>query len=99
MKSACKNRCLATILLAICLIVGTPLWAQQKVVHGVVEDLEGNPMPGVSVTVEGTATGTITDVDGKYEITTQDGKTLVFSFVGMKSEKVEVGKSLSLTSD
>ena len=92
MKSACKNRCLATILLAICLIVGTPLWAQQKVVHGVVEDLEGNPMPGVSVTIEGTATGTITDVDGKYEIKTQDGKTLVFSFVGMKSEKVEVGK-------
>jgi hypothetical protein len=44
MKSACKNRCLATILLAICLIVGTPLWAQQKVVHGVVEDLEGNPI-------------------------------------------------------
>ena len=92
MKSACKNRCLATILLAICLIVGAPLWAQQKVVHGVVEDLEGNPMPGVSVTVEGTTIGTITDVDGKYEITTQDGKKLVFSFVGMKSEKVEVGK-------
>ena len=92
MKSACKNRCLATILLAICLIVGTPLWAQQKVVHGVVEDLEGNPMPGVSVTIEGTATGTITDVDGKYEIKTQDGKTLVFSFVGMKSEKVEVDR-------
>ena len=90
MKSACKNRCLATILLAICLIVGAPLWAQQKVVHGVVEDLEGNPMPGVSVTVEGTTIGTITDVDGKYEITTQDGKKLVFSFVGMKSEKVEV---------
>lgn len=92
MKSACKNRCLATILLAICLIVGAPLWAQQKVVHGVVEDLEGNPMPGVSVTIEGTTIGTITDVDGKYEITTQDGKKLVFSFVGMKSEKVEVGK-------
>lgn len=57
MKSACKNRCLATILLAICLIVGAPLWAQQKVVHGVVEDLEGNPMPGVSVTVEGPLSG------------------------------------------
>ena len=51
MKSACKNRFLATFLLAICFIMGTPLWAQQKVVHGVVEDLEGNPMPGVSVMV------------------------------------------------
>lgn len=91
MKSACKNRFLATFLLAICFIMGTPLWAQQKVVHGVVEDLEGNPMPGVSVMVEGTTTGTISDMDGKYEIAVPSGKNLIFSFIGMKSEKVEVG--------
>ncbi len=41
--------------------------------------------------VEGTTTGTISDMDGKYEIAVPSGKNLIFSFIGMKSEKVEVG--------
>ena len=90
MESTCKNSCLASLLLVICLVVCMPLWAQQKVVQGVVEDWEGNPMPGVSVKIEGTGTGTISDIDGKYSISASVGNTLVFSFVGMKSEKIIV---------
>ena len=46
---------------------------------------DGEPMPGVSVLLKGTTTGTITDIDGKYSLTAPSDGTLVFSFVGMKT--------------
>ena len=91
MKSACKKQISSDIPARNLLYNGHPIMGTAKVVHGVVEDLEGNPMPGVSVMVEGTTTGTISDMDGKYEIAVPSGKNLIFSFIGMKSEKVEVG--------
>lgn len=61
-------------------------------VKGVVKDAEGMPVPGVSVVVKGTTTGTITDINGHYSINVP-GKTtvLTFSFVGMRTLEVEVG--------
>lgn len=49
----------------------------------------GDPLPGVSVQVKGTANGTITDLDGRYALSAPSDAILVFSFVGMKP--VEVG--------
>ena len=69
---------------------------QQKLtVSGKVTDSTGMPLPGVSVVVKGTTTGTITDFDGKYNLPNVSGEaTLVFSFVGMKSQDVKIaGKS------
>jgi TonB-linked SusC/RagA family outer membrane protein len=66
--------------------------AQNRVVSGNVKALEDNfDLPGVSVLLKGTTTGTITDVDGNYKITVPDNAVLVFSFVGFKSQEITVG--------
>lgn len=69
---------------------------QQKTVSGRVADESGQPLPGVTVVVKGTAFGTITDADGKYSLSDiSDDAILVFSFVGMKSQEVAVaGQSI-----
>ncbi len=57
---------------------------------GIVTDHEGEPLPGVSVTVEGTARGTQTDLDGTYQIEVATGESLTFSFIGMKAQTHKV---------
>lgn len=60
-------------------------------VSGRVSDIQGQPLPGVSIVVKGTTTGTITGSDGNYKLTNVPaGATLVFSFVGMKSREITV---------
>ncbi|MDX9881443.1 MAG: TonB-dependent receptor [Prolixibacteraceae bacterium] len=64
---------------------------QQKTVTGKVTDSSGQPLPGVSVVVKGTTTGTITDFDGKYTLANVPGDAaLVFSFVGMRAQEINV---------
>lgn len=58
---------------------------------GQVIDSDRNPIPGVIVTVLGTSIGTVTDIEGKYAISVPEGSTLVFSFIGYESRRVEVG--------
>ena len=60
-------------------------------VSGIVKDDSGGPLPGASVTVLGTSTGTVTDIDGKYSLLVPEDATLVFSFIGFKSQQVLVG--------
>jgi len=64
---------------------------QSKTVSGRVTDPSGSPLPGVTVVVKGTTRGIITNSDGSYTIPNvpPDG-TLVFSFVGMKTQEIEV---------
>jgi len=57
-------------------------FAQQKTITGTVSD-ETGPLPGVSVIIKGTNTGTETDFDGNYSISANVGDALVFSLVGM----------------
>ena len=62
---------------------------QQKSVSGKVTDSSGSPLIGVTVVVKGTTTGVITDTNGKYSLdNVTSNSTLVFSFVGMKSQEV-----------
>jgi hypothetical protein len=67
--------------------------AQTKNITGTVTSNEDDqPIPGVSVSVKGTTLGTVTNLDGGFELTVpQDAKTLVFSFIGMKNYEVEIG--------
>ncbi|MDC1106477.1 TonB-dependent receptor [Prolixibacteraceae bacterium] len=60
-------------------------FAQKGVVKGVVKDAQGEPLPGVTVVVEGTTTGTITNFDGIYTIKAKGRTSLVFSFIGYKA--------------
>ena len=64
---------------------------QKKELSGKVKDAKGITLPGVSVVVKGTTTGTITDTDGNFRLlVATDAKTLVFSFVGMKSQEFPI---------
>ena len=63
-------------------------FAQERVVTGVVSDNSGLPIPGVNVLVKGTTSGTQTDIDGKYSISATPTQTLIFNFVGMKSQEI-----------
>ena len=65
---------------------------QQKSVTGKVTDSSGSPLPGVSVVVKGTTNGTISDSNGVYSVSGYGANaTLLFSFVGMKTQEVAVG--------
>ena len=66
--------------------------AKPRVFTGEVVDVNGEPLPGVTVVVKGTTFGGATDMDGKFELSfTLEGEvTLVFSFVGMESQEIVV---------
>ena len=70
-------------------------YAQQRVT-GTVTDAAGQPVIGASVIVEGTMTGTTTDVDGKYSIEVPAKGVLEFSYVGLKTQLVPVGNNLQV---
>lgn len=65
----------------------------QKTVTGTVTDGSTNqPLPGVNVVIKGTTNGTITDIDGKYQLKIQSNdQTLVFSYVGYTDQEIVVG--------
>ncbi|WP_075342592.1 SusC/RagA family TonB-linked outer membrane protein [Tenacibaculum agarivorans] len=70
-------------------------YAQTKTISGAVSDDTG-PLPGVSIQVKGTNTGTETDFDGKYSIKAKPGDILIFSFVGMQPVSRTVGSSSTI---
>ena len=70
-------------------------WAQNISVSGTVTDVNGGPIIGAYVLVQGTSNGTATNVDGKYQISVPSNGTLVFTLVGMKDAVVPVnGKAV-----
>ena len=60
-------------------------------ISGKVTDEAGAGLPGVNVVAKGTTQGTITDVDGLYNLDVPEGTSLIFSFIGFKTQEVEVG--------
>jgi TonB-dependent Receptor Plug Domain. len=73
------------------LLTSTSVFAQTKTVTGTVTDAANEPLIGASVLVQGTSTGTITDMDGKYSISVTPEDVLAFSYVGMTSQTIKVG--------
>jgi TonB-linked SusC/RagA family outer membrane protein len=67
------------------------VWAQDFTVRGKVSSQDDNMgIPGASIIVKGTSTGTVTDIDGNYNITIPANATLLCSFVGMETQEVVV---------
>ncbi|GAA4318700.1 TonB-dependent receptor [Mucilaginibacter gynuensis] len=66
-------------------------FAQDLTVKGKVVDQNAQPLPGVSVVVKGSPSGTQTDVNGNYSITAPSSGTLVFSFIGYANQEVRIG--------
>lgn len=70
---------------------------QQPAVSGTVTDESGQPLPGVTVVVKGTTRGTVTNADGDYTITNiPEDATLQFSFVGMRTQEMEVNNQTTI---
>ncbi|MDN3670384.1 TonB-dependent receptor [Echinicola jeungdonensis] len=70
---------------------GESLMVLVNITGKVISESDGMPIPGVTVRVEGTTKGTVTNVDGEYSIDVNEGDVLVFSFVGFIKQKVTVG--------
>lgn len=69
------------------------VFAQERTITGTVVDDDGLPLPGVTVLVKGTNTGTQSDFDGNYSIAASQGDVLVFSFVGMETAEYTVANN------
>ncbi|WP_264534988.1 SusC/RagA family TonB-linked outer membrane protein [Flavobacterium sp. N1736] len=69
-------------------------FAQEKAITGTVSDNAGIPLPGVSILVKGTKSGTQTDLDGKYSIKAESKQILIFSYIGMKTQEVTANSSV-----
>ncbi|WP_299547780.1 TonB-dependent receptor [Seonamhaeicola sp.] len=68
----------------------------QKLVTGKVTDASGVPLPGVSVLLKDSTTGTTSDFDGNYSIEVPKGGTLVFSYVGFVTQEVVINDQSQL---
>lgn len=66
---------------------------KQQAVTGTVTDQNGEPLAGVAVLVQGTTNGVATDIDGHFSLKAPAGSTLVFSYVGCKTQTVKVSGS------
>lgn len=86
------------IYLVLLLLCCCQLMAQNKTVSGKVLDAKTEePIIGASVTIIGTSSGTITDLDGKFTISVPTGKELQISFIGYITQTVRIGKNLKPT--
>lgn len=89
------NKVKNTVLLLFALL-SAGMFAQQATVTGAVKDADGIPLPGVNILVKGTSNGTQTDFDGQFTIQAETGQMLVFSYLGMKTQEVEVSGSTEI---
>lgn len=82
------------LLLIMISFVSMQLFGQGRTITGKITDADnGEYMPGVTILLEGTQNGTISDFDGKYNINVpESGGTLVFSFVGYETQKITLGE-------
>lgn len=68
------------------------VFRQTKTLSGTVKSTSGDPLPGVTIVVKGTTTGTVTQGDGSFSMTVgADAEILMFSFVGMTTQEVPIG--------
>ncbi len=68
----------------------------QATITGVVTDGQKEPLPGVSVIIKGSTTGTVTDFDGNYSIAAKSGDVLDFTYLGMKTQSIAVASQTKI---
>jgi TonB-linked SusC/RagA family outer membrane protein len=91
------NSVAAFLLTVIFMAFSLGSYAQQKTISGKVTDQTGSPIPGVTVVIKGTTTGTISNIDGNYQmVIPTETRILTYSYVGMKSQDVEVGNQVNI---
>lgn len=87
------------ILLALCIIFGFSIEvsAQKITVNGTVQDTSGEPVIGANILVKGTTNGTITDLDGNFQLTTDTDVILVVSFIGYQTQELPAQPVMNIT--
>ena len=79
------------ILIVLCnLLIYSAIFGQTRIVSGTLADGEGYALPGVNIIIKGTTQGTVTDMNGNYNIEAPIGSILVFSFIGYINEEYVV---------
>ncbi|REG91424.1 SusC/RagA family TonB-linked outer membrane protein [Algoriphagus antarcticus] len=92
-----KKNYAMTLLFLLGFLASVPLYAQQTVKGKVIAQEDGEPLPGASILIQGTSTGTVTDIDGYYSIDVPNADAvLVFSFIGFNSKSLPVGSATTL---
>ncbi|MFN8255488.1 MAG: TonB-dependent receptor [Bacteroidales bacterium] len=83
------------LMMLLCFVMMHTAFAQNRQISGVITSSEdGSPVVGATVSVKGTSTATLTDLDGKYQISVpSEGQLLVVTFLGMTTQEVAVGTS------
>ena len=93
----CFCNVVLSLVLTLACIQAVPVQAsplQSKTITGVITSgTDGFPLIGVSVQVQENSTGSITDLDGRYSVQASEGQTLVFSYIGFKSQTIKIGTS------
>ncbi len=82
---------LPTYLTVLLLLCGGVMAQAQTVTGTVTTSEDGSAVPGVSVSIKGTTSGGITDINGKYSVNAESGSVLVFSFIGYAAQEITVG--------
>ncbi|MEP1780515.1 SusC/RagA family TonB-linked outer membrane protein, partial [Reichenbachiella sp.] len=72
-------------------------FAQGSLVSGTIKDAEsGEPIPGVNIVEKGTTNGAVTDIDGNYSVQATENTVLVISYVGFKTQEINVGSRTTI---
>ncbi|HOV37071.1 MAG TPA: carboxypeptidase-like regulatory domain-containing protein, partial [Dysgonamonadaceae bacterium] len=78
-------------------IIGIGIVTAQTQVRGTVVDETGQPVIGATIQIKGTSQGTVTDVDGRFNLSAPANGTLVISYVGMQTQEVPVQPTVNVT--
>src|SRR5215210_2570708 len=93
----CLKTYVLCLFLSLLTLLSSSVYSQSRKITGkVVSGANNQPLPGVSVMVLGTTTGTTTDNSGNYSINTSNGATLTFGYVGYTSQEITVGNQPSI---
>lgn len=85
-------------LILLMFFIGASNFIGAQEVTGTVLDDSSQPLPGVSIIIKGTSTGTTSDFDGNFSISASDGDVLVFSYVGFDTQEITVsGNTVNVT--
>lgn len=93
-----KGKVITFVILALLLAtLNPPAYSQNEItVRGKVVDVTGSALPSVNIIIEGTTTGTSTDLDGNYAINVGDNQVLVFQMLGMETQRIPVNQQTQI---
>ncbi|MDR2773840.1 MAG: TonB-dependent receptor [Tannerella sp.] len=85
-----EKKTLRRMIIAVCVLCCTFSLYSQRTITGIVTDVNNEPLSGVSVSVKGTSTGTVTDMNGTYRLNIQENAILVISYIGYITQEITV---------